>query len=49
MFKKLFTASLTLGLTVGLAACGGTSEETNGSGSSTDTANTAASVGESVE
>jgi glycine betaine/proline transport system substrate-binding protein len=49
MFKKLLTASLTLGLTVGLAACGSTSEDTSGSEGSTETVNTTTSIGESVD
>ncbi|MFS0824084.1 glycine betaine ABC transporter substrate-binding protein [Bacillus sp. 1P02SD] len=42
MFKKVVKASLAIGLTIGLAACGGGSEETGNSSSS-------ASVGESVD
>ncbi len=44
MFKKALTASLAIGLTIGLAACGGDSEKT---GTSTDS--TPASVGKSVD
>ncbi|MCC3355695.1 glycine betaine ABC transporter substrate-binding protein [Bacillus sp. REN16] len=44
MFKKVLTTSLAIGLTLGLAACGGDSEE---AGTTTDS--TAASVGKSVD